>query len=128
MQPITKEQAGDFVSSTWEKFKSLAATDKTPEEMRLELASSIAVVGEQLDNVPERWLPPGVREMYRMAVDNPASDEWENVNLWKPVADFLYNLFRLGLTWLEQAKITLEELLAEVVNRVLSWLKQPLGV
>jgi hypothetical protein len=128
MQPITKEQAGDFVSSTWDKFKSLAATNKTPEEMRLELAASVAVIGEQLDNLPERWLPPGVREMYRMAVDNPASDEWERVNLWKPVADFLYNLFRLGLTWLEQAKITLEELLAEVVNRVLSWLKQPLGI
>ena len=128
MQPITVEQAQGFVESAWNKFTALALTGKSPEQMRLELAQGVQAVGEQLDNLPERWLPAGVREMYRMAVDNPASDEWENTNLWKPVADFLYNLFRLGLTWFEQAKITLEELLTEVVNRVMSWLKQPLGI
>lgn len=126
MEPISISGVETLVKGAWEKMQELMDPSVPEADRRLALAKEVQVIGETLDDLPARFLPMGFRELYLMAVDSPAADEWENVNLWLPVSDFIYNLLRIGTSWIQQAIITVEQLLAEVVNRVFSLVGKPL--
>ena len=67
------------------------------------LAHELAHVLEVLDDAAVSMLPPGISLLAKTLIDNPAVDQAEKDLLVKPVAEFLYQTWKLKQAWLGKA-------------------------
>jgi hypothetical protein len=117
---------GHLVQQAWDFMTHLETSPEDGNTRRLAFRAKVREIGEIVDDQPAKLLPPGIREAYLGAVDNPIADGIEDTYLWGPLADTLYNLLKLFTHDIQQGLRSVTDAINAVIARVMSWLNIPL--
>ena len=67
------------------------------------LAAEIAQLLEALDDAAVSLLPPGIGLLAKGLIDNPMVDQAQKDLMVKPIAEFVYQMWKLKQAWLGKA-------------------------